>query len=131
MFRAAQLNDAEWDSALDGVVVWSGADIPVGVWSPYNYSGWARMKALDGWSFLRVTDDDGLPVAQVLLKRRGPVVVAYAPGGFASATRMNARVRGFPASRTGCRSSVCAGAHEHPEKVLDYRHAEPGVEPGR
>jgi hypothetical protein len=49
------------------------------------------MKDLDGWSFLRVTDDDGLPVAQVLLKRRGPVVVAYAPGGFASATQMNAR----------------------------------------
>jgi hypothetical protein len=91
MLRAVQLSDAEWDTALDRVVMWSGADKPVGVWSPYNYSGWARMKELDGWSFLRVTDDDGLPVAQLLVKRRGPLAVAYAPGGFANATHVDAR----------------------------------------
>lgn len=91
MFQLAHVSDAEWDAALDRVVMWTGADHSVGVWGPYNYSGWARMKELDGWSFLRVTDDSGVPVAQVLVKRKGPVVIAYAPGGFVCARPVGAR----------------------------------------
>jgi len=91
MFQLAHVSDAEWDAALDRVVMWTGVDHSVGVWGPYNYSGWARMKELDGWSFLRVTDDSGAPVAQVLVKRKGPVVIAYAPGGFVCARPVGAR----------------------------------------
>lgn len=91
MFQVAQWSDAEWDSALDRVIVWTGADHSVGVWSPYNYAGWARMKELDGWSHVRVTDDSGAPVAQVLVKKKGPVVAAYAPGGFVGARDVDAR----------------------------------------
>lgn len=49
------------------------------------------MKALDGWDTLRVTDESGVPVAQVLVKKKGPVAVAYAPGGFVCARDVDAR----------------------------------------
>lgn len=91
MFQVAHWSDAEWDSALDRVVVWTGDDHPVGVWGPYNYSGWARVKELDGWRHLRIIDDSGLPVAQTLLKQKGPAVVAYAPGGFVCKRPVGAR----------------------------------------
>jgi len=49
------------------------------------------MRELDGWSNLRITDDSGAPVAQVLVKRKGPAVIAYAPGGFVCAQDVDAR----------------------------------------
>ena len=91
MFQVAQWSDAEWDRALDKVVIWTGNDHSVGVWTPHNYSGWARLKELDGWSHLRLVDDTDTPIAQVLVKRKGSVAVAYAPGGFLAARHIEAR----------------------------------------
>jgi hypothetical protein len=84
MFQVAHMSDAEWDTALDATTVWKSGDARVGTWSPHNYSGWAHVKSLDGWECLRVSDLHGNPISQVLTKRRGPVCIAYCPGGFAA-----------------------------------------------
>jgi len=83
MFRVAQSSDVEWDSALDNTTVWQSGNDRVGTWSPHNYSGWAHLKSLDGWGYLRVTDALGNPITQVLTKQKGPLGIAYCPGGFA------------------------------------------------
>jgi len=84
MFHVAHMGDSEWDSTLDKTIIWQQDQDYVGAWSPYHYSGWARVRAIDGWRSLRVVDHDGQPVAQVLAKSRGPLTAAYCPGGFVS-----------------------------------------------
>lgn len=63
-------SDDEWDALVD----------LLGATTPYPYSAWARFKNAEGWSALRLADDDRCAV-QLLVKRAGPsVVVAWAPG---------------------------------------------------
>jgi lipid II:glycine glycyltransferase (peptidoglycan interpeptide bridge formation enzyme) len=82
MLHVAQESDTEWDAALDKTIIWRNDHDLVGAWNPYHYSGWARVRAIDGWQSLRVVDDEGQPIAQVLAKRIGLVTAAYCPGGF-------------------------------------------------
>ncbi|MFM8014854.1 MAG: hypothetical protein ACKPCO_02085, partial [Actinomycetota bacterium] len=82
MLHVAQVSDVEWDTALDETIIWRKDHDLVGAWNPYHYSGWARVRAIDGWQSLRVVDDERQPIAQVLAKRIGPVTAAYCPGGF-------------------------------------------------
>jgi len=82
MLHVAQMSDAEWDTALDKTIIWQNDHDFVGAWSPYHYSGWTRLRALDGWQSLRIVDDDRRPIAQVLAKRIGLVTAVYCPGGF-------------------------------------------------
>lgn len=64
-------SDAAWDRLVDAL----------GATSPYTYSGWARFKADDGWTPLRLTDPAGRCAVQLLVKRAVPgVVVGWAPG---------------------------------------------------
>ncbi len=64
-------SDASWDRLID----------ELGATSPYTYSGWARFKADDGWSPLRLTDPAGRCAVQLLVKHTAPgAVVAWAPG---------------------------------------------------
>jgi len=81
MFRPVDWTNEEWDRQLDRVAAWA----------PHNYSGWAKMRSLDGWEALRIVDLDNHPVAQVLLKKVRPwVTVAYCPGGFVSRSPIDA-----------------------------------------
>jgi len=82
MLYVAQMSDTEWDAALDKTIIWREDHDLVGAWNPYHYSGWARVRAIDGWQSLRVVDDERQPIAQVLAKRIGLVTAAYCPGGF-------------------------------------------------
>lgn len=85
-FLADERDDA-WDARLDEFAEANSTGRPGVVWSPYHYSGWARVRELDGWSAVRLLRDDGTPLAQVLLRRRGNLAAAaYCPGGFLGAT---------------------------------------------
>jgi hypothetical protein len=90
MFQVARTSDTEWDTALDATTIWKSGDDRVGTWSPHSYSGWAHVKSLDGWECLRVSDPLGNPITQVLIKKRGPVRIAYCPGGFVANQAVNA-----------------------------------------
>jgi lipid II:glycine glycyltransferase (peptidoglycan interpeptide bridge formation enzyme) len=82
MFRQVEWTHEEWDHQLDRVAAWA----------PHNYSGWAKMKSLDGWSALRIVDPDDLPIAQVLIKKVQPwATVAYCPGGFTTQSPIDAK----------------------------------------
>lgn len=81
MLRAFDASASLWDDDLDA----SGA------WAPHNYSGWASLRALDGWKFVRVLTDSGTPLTQVLIKPIGfGACVAYAPGGLITGTTVDA-----------------------------------------
>jgi lipid II:glycine glycyltransferase (peptidoglycan interpeptide bridge formation enzyme) len=73
VFRISAASNAEWNSQVD----------KVGAWTPHNYSAWAELKKLDGWTPLRVVDINQRPVTQVLSKTVGrALTIAYSPGGF-------------------------------------------------
>lgn len=83
MFVVAHESDSQWDARLDGTSVAPDSRSHVGAWSPYNYSGWARVKELDGWRPIRLNRADGAPLTQVLVRQKGGLVAAaYCPGGF-------------------------------------------------
>jgi peptidoglycan pentaglycine glycine transferase (the first glycine) len=64
---------AAWDAAVEAN--------PLG--SYLQLSGWARVKAVNGWSVRRLHDTEAGVGAQVLLRRPGPLpwALAYAPRG--------------------------------------------------
>ena len=64
---------ATWDAFVEGN--------PLG--SYLQLDGWARVKAVNGWSARRLLDAQGGAGAQVLLRRPGPLpwAFAYAPRG--------------------------------------------------
>lgn len=65
---------ADWNGVVEGN--------PLG--SYLQLSGWAKVKAVNGWTSRRLLDTSGSPVgAQVLLRRPGPLpwAFAYAPRG--------------------------------------------------
>jgi hypothetical protein len=83
MFRPVDWTHEEWDRQLDRVAAWA----------PHNYSGWAKMRSLDGWDALRIVDLNDHPVAQVLIKKVRPrATVAYCPGGFVIQSPIDAEV---------------------------------------
>ena len=91
MFVVAHESDSQWDDRLDRVSIATTSTDRIGAWTPYNYSGWARVKALDGWQPIRLNRADGSPLTQVLVRKKGGVVAAaYCPGGFLGAEPVNA-----------------------------------------
>jgi lipid II:glycine glycyltransferase (peptidoglycan interpeptide bridge formation enzyme) len=72
--RAGDVDPSRWDAVVEAN--------PRG--SYLQLSGWAQVKAVNGWSVMRLLDEDGPPAgAQVLLRRPGPLpwAFAYAPRG--------------------------------------------------
>ena len=83
MLVVAHESDSQWDARLDRTSVALNSPDRIGAWSPYNYSGWARVKELDGWRPIRLNRADGAPLTQVLVRQKGGLVAAaYCPGGF-------------------------------------------------
>ncbi len=74
----SDLDPAAWDALVEGN--------PLG--SYLQLSGWARVKAVNGWSARRLADPAAGMGAQVLLRRPGPLpwAIAYAPRGPVLAT---------------------------------------------
>lgn len=74
----SDLGPAAWDALVEAN--------PLG--SYLQLSGWARVKAVNGWTARRLADASGGSGAQVLLRRPGPLpwALAYAPRGPVLAT---------------------------------------------
>lgn len=70
---AVEPSTGDWDTFVEAN--------PLG--SYLQLSGWARVKAVNGWHARRLLDADGVAGAQVLLRRPGPLpwAFAYAPRG--------------------------------------------------
>ena len=64
-------DDEAWDSQLD----------LLGNTSPFQSSAWAKFKSRDGWQVLRLLSSPPTAAVQFLIKRRGPIHVAWGPGG--------------------------------------------------
>jgi len=95
VLRVSDSSPTVWDARLDSALAWS----------PYNYSGWAAVKALDGWDVLRLEDELGYPLCQLLFKQLTRVaVVAYCPGGFVADPRCGpSQITEFIRERLGCK----------------------------